>query len=372
MRRLATRQRRAGRVEGTVGLWLSVKTNAPPGATIAVVSGGVFALAAIAKSAPRPGRRGRARGGGARSRSCSPPAAAARVGGRRGELKVVATTTQIGDFVREVGGGRVEVDQILQPNTDPHDYEPRPSDVEAPADAQRGLRQRRQPRRMDGQGRLRQRQRRDAWWTSAPIVPERLPGESTGAEASRYDPHWWHDPRNAEAAVRQIERGLAAADPSERDAVPAQRERLPGEAESARPRHRRVHRLGAARLPQAGHRPRRLRLLRQSLRDRGDRRRHSLADDPGPAFRQGPQRPGGPGQARAGEGGLPRELAQPEAGRDDRPGDRGVAPTTPSTATRSAAEGSSGATYLRMERRTPTRWCGASRGGARGCAIPGV
>jgi ABC-type Zn uptake system ZnuABC Zn-binding protein ZnuA len=47
-------------------------------------------------------------------------------------------------------------------------------------------------------------------------VPDRLPGETSGAEASRYDPHWWHDPRNAEAAVREIERRLAAADPSHR------------------------------------------------------------------------------------------------------------------------------------------------------------
>jgi ABC-type Zn uptake system ZnuABC Zn-binding protein ZnuA len=47
-------------------------------------------------------------------------------------------------------------------------------------------------------------------------VPERLPGESGGEEASRYDPHWWHDPRNAEAAVREIERALAAADPPHR------------------------------------------------------------------------------------------------------------------------------------------------------------
>jgi ABC-type Mn2+/Zn2+ transport system permease subunit len=36
-------------VEGTVGLWLSVKTDAPPGATIACVSGGVFALVAAAR-----------------------------------------------------------------------------------------------------------------------------------------------------------------------------------------------------------------------------------------------------------------------------------------------------------------------------------
>lgn len=38
--------------EGTLGLWLSVKTDAPPGATIATVSGAVFAVAAIARLAP--------------------------------------------------------------------------------------------------------------------------------------------------------------------------------------------------------------------------------------------------------------------------------------------------------------------------------
>jgi ABC-type Zn uptake system ZnuABC Zn-binding protein ZnuA len=47
-------------------------------------------------------------------------------------------------------------------------------------------------------------------------VPVRLPGETSGAEASTYDPHWWHDPRNAEAAVIAIERRLAAADPAHR------------------------------------------------------------------------------------------------------------------------------------------------------------
>jgi ABC-type Mn2+/Zn2+ transport system permease subunit len=41
-------------VEGTVGLWLSVEANAPPGATIAVVGGATFALVAL-------GRAGRTR-----------------------------------------------------------------------------------------------------------------------------------------------------------------------------------------------------------------------------------------------------------------------------------------------------------------------
>ncbi len=43
-------------VEGTLGLWLSVETDAPPGATIAVVAGAVFALAAAVRAlgaAPR-------------------------------------------------------------------------------------------------------------------------------------------------------------------------------------------------------------------------------------------------------------------------------------------------------------------------------
>jgi ABC-type Zn uptake system ZnuABC Zn-binding protein ZnuA len=43
-----------------------------------------------------------------------------------------------------------------------------------------------------------------------------VPGEKTGPEASRFDPHWWHDPRNAEAAVARIERVLASADPPDR------------------------------------------------------------------------------------------------------------------------------------------------------------
>jgi ABC-type Mn2+/Zn2+ transport system permease subunit len=35
-------------IEGIVGLWLSVKTNAPPGATIAMLAGGTFTLALAA------------------------------------------------------------------------------------------------------------------------------------------------------------------------------------------------------------------------------------------------------------------------------------------------------------------------------------
>jgi zinc/manganese transport system substrate-binding protein len=130
-----------------------------------------------------------------------------------GSVKVVATTTQLGDFVRTVGGERVQVVQVLRPNSDPHEYEPRPDDVRALLDA---------PLVFESGDGL------DAWM--AKVVGEagghprvivlaasnvvRLPGESSGPEASRHDPHWWHDPRNVEAAIRAIRDALSRANPS--------------------------------------------------------------------------------------------------------------------------------------------------------------
>jgi ABC-type Zn uptake system ZnuABC Zn-binding protein ZnuA/ABC-type Mn2+/Zn2+ transport system permease subunit len=199
-------------LEGTVGLWISVKTDAPPGATIAVVAGAVFVLVAAGQALLRAPRAATA--AAALSTLALFAAGCGGVaGGSSGKLDVVATTTQIGDFAREVGGEAVEVDQILQPNTDPHDYEPRPSDVEGAASASLVF--------ANGDD-------LDAWidqvvsdsGSDAEVIDLgakaliRRPGESSGAEASKYDPHWWHDPRNAEAAVRAIEHALIAADPS--------------------------------------------------------------------------------------------------------------------------------------------------------------
>jgi ABC-type Zn uptake system ZnuABC Zn-binding protein ZnuA len=198
--------------EGTVGLWLSVKTDAPPGATFATLSGGVFAIAALARIIT-PSRIAPA---GALIAAIASLAACGGSSASGNAIKVVATTTQIGDWVREVGGNHVEVDQILQPNTDPHDYEPRPSDVENAADAKIVF---------ENGDNL------DAWvgdvvsesGSGAKVVdlgasaPIHVAGESGGPEASKYDPHWWHDPRNAEAAVKVIRDRLASVDPTDRD-----------------------------------------------------------------------------------------------------------------------------------------------------------
>ncbi len=51
------------------------------------------------------------------------------------KLKIVATTTQLTDFVKNIAGNNVEVNTIFRPNVDPHEYEPTPEDVKVISDA---------------------------------------------------------------------------------------------------------------------------------------------------------------------------------------------------------------------------------------------
>jgi zinc/manganese transport system substrate-binding protein len=204
-------------LEGTVGLWLSLKLNAPPGATIAVLGGTVFAAVAMAR--------------GLATRSALRPTAATASlaallllgacgtegSGNSNKTEVVATTTQIGDWVRQVGGDAVDVHQILRPNTDPHDYEPRPRDVEAAAGAKLVFES------GDHLDDWVDKVTREAGGSPALIdlgatAPIKLSGETAGAERSRYDPHWWHDPRNVEDAVLRIRDALARSNVARRTA----------------------------------------------------------------------------------------------------------------------------------------------------------
>jgi ABC-type Zn uptake system ZnuABC Zn-binding protein ZnuA len=137
-----------------------------------------------------------------------------------GTIDVVVTTTQLGDVVRAVGGDAVDVHQILKPNTDPHDYEPRPKDIQETAGAKLVV--------VNGD-------HLDQWMDEvidnaggSPTVldagagrPVTVPGEQSGPEASRFDPHWWHDPVDVEYAVTRIRDALARADPAKTAAIDA-------------------------------------------------------------------------------------------------------------------------------------------------------
>jgi zinc/manganese transport system substrate-binding protein len=195
-------------VEGVVGIWLSFEWNVPPGAAIAVLAGSVFAavatlttlrrhralllpgFAVLALVAAGCGSSGRARGS---------------------QVEVVATTTQIGDWARQVGGTDVKVHQLLQPNTDPHDYEPRPADVVATAGAKVVFENGDELDHWMGKV-VSEAGGNPTVVVLGAHVPVKRPGETSGPEASRYDAHWWHDPRNAISAVVQIRNALVGAD----------------------------------------------------------------------------------------------------------------------------------------------------------------
>ena len=123
-----------------------------------------------------------------------------------GAVRVVATTPQIADFVREVGGERVAVTQVLPANADPHEYEPRPSDAEALAEADLVV-------RSGGEVDAWLDQLIDASGSDAPLLSLIDVVETRAGEGGDPDPHWWQDPRNAELAVTAIDRRLRAIDP---------------------------------------------------------------------------------------------------------------------------------------------------------------
>jgi ABC-type Zn uptake system ZnuABC Zn-binding protein ZnuA len=138
--------------------------------------------------------------------STNKPAGAADQGHSR-ILRVVATTTQVADFARNVGGNRVQVTSLLKPGIDPHDYEPSPADVEAIAPADLVLE--------NGAG-------LESWLhdtiTSSgfdgPVV-DTSQGVRLRQVGGATDPHIWQNPRNAEVMVANIDRALAAADPAD-------------------------------------------------------------------------------------------------------------------------------------------------------------
>jgi ABC-type Zn uptake system ZnuABC Zn-binding protein ZnuA len=147
-----------------------------------------------------------------------------------GGLRVVATTTQAADLVRNVGGARIAVTRLLSPNTDPHEYELRPQDVEAISDADVVVR---------SGGDV------DDWLTDAieqsgtdaevvTLIDAMTPiaGGDAHDDEHAVDPHWWQDPKNAVIAVGEIEKALAAADPDEATTYAANAERYRSKIEA--------------------------------------------------------------------------------------------------------------------------------------------
>ncbi|MEJ0078657.1 MAG: metal ABC transporter substrate-binding protein [Alphaproteobacteria bacterium] len=133
------------------------------------------------------------------------------------KLKAVATFSILADFVKNVGGDRVDVQALVGPNADAHVYQPSPSDAKALAEAKVVF--------TNGLG-------FEGWiarlikasGTRAPMivatkgVKPRKMEEDGHAEI---DPHAWQSVPNAKIYVANIRDALVAADPAGKSAYEA-------------------------------------------------------------------------------------------------------------------------------------------------------
>jgi len=136
-------------------------------------------------------------------------------------LNVIATFSILGDFVKNVGGDRLEVATLVGPNGNAHVYAPSPGDAKKVADAKLVF--------VNGLGFEGWLERLvKASGTKAPIVvatkgikPLERAGEhghDHDHDHGRADPHAWQSVANAKIYVANIRDALIAADPAGKDA----------------------------------------------------------------------------------------------------------------------------------------------------------
>jgi zinc/manganese transport system substrate-binding protein len=131
-------------------------------------------------------------------------------------LNVVASFSILGDFVKNVGGERVDVTTLVGPDGDVHVYAPAPADARKVADARLLV--------INGLGlegwlpRLLQ-----ASGGKAPIIvaTRGIAPLKLGSDA---DPHAWQSVENAKKYVANIRDALAAADPADAEVFRKQAE----------------------------------------------------------------------------------------------------------------------------------------------------
>ena len=147
--------------------------------------------------------------------------------GGGGKLNVVTTLPLFADFAREIGGDRVEVNSLLPVGSDPHTWEPVPSDVQRVAEADivfaNGLDLEPaainviEPNIDSSAPLVLLAEKAEAAGATVAKLPEGFEeeGEEGAHEGEEHgdDPHLWMDPGNAELYAGTIRDSLVQADP---------------------------------------------------------------------------------------------------------------------------------------------------------------
>ncbi|MFA6371527.1 MAG: zinc ABC transporter substrate-binding protein [Methanothrix sp.] len=126
-----------------------------------------------------------------------------------GKIKVAATIAPLGDFVRAVGGEKVEITVVVPPGAEPHTFEPTPSLMMDVTKADLYV--------MNGAG-------LEFWMdkllqaNKMMVVVDSSQGIALLQESEgEIEPHVWISLRNAAMQVNNICSGLIAVDPANRD-----------------------------------------------------------------------------------------------------------------------------------------------------------
>lgn len=150
--------------------------------------------------------------------------------GESDRLRLLATTTILGDVVRQIGGEAVSLSVLLPPHADPHTFEPAPQDLIALSQADlvfvngAGLEQPLLPRLENALGEAGARKIISA---SEGLELLRFAGGQADPDhpaAGGYDPHVWFDPNNVIHWTYNIERALSQRDAANAEAYAANAE----------------------------------------------------------------------------------------------------------------------------------------------------
>ncbi len=132
------------------------------------------------------------------------------------KIRISTFSSILTEVAQQVGGDRVEVVGHVKPGTDPHDFEPKPSDLRAVANAQLVLLS---AKHMEGYvGKL-----EEATGTKGAIIQvgDRFPSLKLSAQHGDHihdgeDPHWWHSIRNIARSAKIIRDELIQLSPADK------------------------------------------------------------------------------------------------------------------------------------------------------------
>lgn len=136
-------------------------------------------------------------------------------------IRVSTFSTILTEIAQQIGGDRVAVTGHVRPDTDPHDFEPKPADLKIVGDAQLILLS---AKHMEGYvGKLKQATGAKGrlvevgdGFASLKMEGHNHPGHNHPPGESIEDPHWWHSVSNVQKATKIVRDELIKVSPADK------------------------------------------------------------------------------------------------------------------------------------------------------------